>query len=410
MSSDQFVIVGGGLAAAKAAETLRDEGFAGRVVIISDDPERPYERPPLSKGLLLGSAERDSTFVHEADWYTKNDVDLRTGIRAEAIDKDAHEVVLAGGERVGYSRLLLATGARPRRLPVPGADLDGVHYLRTLADSDRLGSLLTESTRLVIIGAGWIGLEIAAAARARGAAVTVVEMAHLPLQRVLGDTIAEVFAGLHREHGVTFHFDAGVAELRGSGGRVGEVVLADGTVLPADAVLVAVGAQPNTELAEAANLPVDNGVLVDASLASGEPDIFAAGDVANAEHPLLNTRVRVEHWANALNMGPVAAKAMMGRDASYDLLPYFYTDQYDLGMEYSGLAPAESEVVVRGDLAAREFIAFWVDGGRVLAGMNVNIWDVTDDIQALVRAGYAGRAADPQRLADPAVPLGEVLS
>ena len=410
MSSDQFVIVGGGLAAAKAAETLRDEGFAGRVVIISDDPERPYERPPLSKGLLLGSAERDSTFVHEADWYTKNDVDLRTGIRAEAIDKDAHEVVLAGGERVGYSRLLLATGARPRRLPVPGADLDGVHYLRTLADSDRLGWLLTESTRLVIIGAGWIGLEIAAAARARGAAVTVVEMAHLPLQRVLGDTIAEVFAGLHREHGVTFHFDAGVAELRGSGGRVGEVVLADGTVLPADAVLVAVGAQPNTELAEAANLPVDNGVLVDASLVSGEPDIFAAGDVANAEHPLLNTRVRVEHWANALNMGPVAAKAMMGRDASYDLLPYFYTDQYDLGMEYSGLAPAESEVVVRGDLAAREFIAFWVDGGRVLAGMNVNIWDVTDDIQALVRAGYAGRAADPQRLADPAVPLGEVLS
>jgi len=410
MSSDQFVIVGGGLAAAKAAETLRDEGFAGRVVIISDDPERPYERPPLSKGLLLGSAERDSTFVHEADWYTKNDVDLRTGIRAEAIDKDAHEVVLAGGERVGYSRLLLATGARPRRLPVPGADLDGVHYLRTLADSDRLGSLLTESTRLVIIGAGWIGLEIAAAARARGAAVTVVEMAHLPLQRVLGDTIAEVFAGLHREHGVTFHFDAGVAELRGSGGRVGEVVLADGTVLPADAVLVAVGAQPNTELAEAAGLPVDNGVLVDASLVSGEPDIFAAGDVANAEHPLLNTRVRVEHWANALNMGPVAAKAMMGRDASYDLLPYFYTDQYDLGMEYSGLAPAESEVVVRGDLAAREFIAFWVDGGRVLAGMNVNIWDVTDDIQALVRAGYAGRAADPQRLADPAVPLGEVLS
>ena len=410
MSSDQFVIVSGGLAAAKAAETLRDEGFAGRVVIISDDPERPYERPPLSKGLLLGSAERDSTFVHEADWYTKNDVDLRTGIRAEAIDKDAHEVVLAGGERVGYSRLLLATGARPRRLPVPGADLDGVHYLRTLADSDRLGSLLTESTRLVIIGAGWIGLEIAAAARARGAAVTVVEMAHLPLQRVLGDTIAEVFAGLHREHGVTFHFDAGVAELRGSGGRVGEVVLADGTVLPADAVLVAVGAQPNTELAEAANLPVDNGVLVDASLVSGEPDIFAAGDVANAEHPLLNTRVRVEHWANALNMGPVAAKAMMGRDASYDLLPYFYTDQYDLGMEYSGLAPAESEVVVRGDLAAREFIAFWVDGGRVLAGMNVNIWDVTDDIQALVRAGYAGRAADPQRLADPAVPLGEVLS
>ena len=409
-TQDPFVIVGGGLAGAKAAETLRTEGFDGPVVLVAGEDEVPYERPPLSKGLLLGSAERDSVFVHEADWYAKNDVDLRTGARAEAIDKDAHEVVLAGGERVGYSRLLLATGARPRRLPVPGADLDGVHYLRTLADSDRLGETLTDGTRLVIVGAGWIGLEIAAAARTRGAAVTVVEMAHLPLQRVLGDTIAEVFAGLHREHGVTFHFDAGVAELRGSG-RVEEVVLADGTVLPADAVLVAVGAQPNTELAEAAGLPVDNGVLVGASLASGEPDIFAAGDVANAEHPLLHTRVRVEHWANALNMGPVAAKAMMGQDAAYDLLPYFYTDQYDLGMEYSGFVPDPNvDVVVRGDLAAREFIAFWVDEGRVLAGMNVNVWDVTDDIQALVRAGWGGRAVDARKLADPTVPMGDLLA
>jgi 3-phenylpropionate/trans-cinnamate dioxygenase ferredoxin reductase subunit len=404
-----LVIIGAGLAGGKAAQTLREEGFTGRVVIIGDEGERPYERPPLSKGLLLGTAGRDSVYVHEAGWYDKHDVELRAGVRAEAIDRNAHEVVLTGGERLHYDRLLLATGARPRRLPLPGADLDGVHQLRTLADSDRLNETVTSGTRLVIIGAGWIGLEIAAAARERGATVDVVEMAHLPLQRVLGDRIAEVFAGLHREHGVTFHFDAKLAELRGSG-RVEAVALADGTVLPADAVLVAVGAQPNTELAEEAGLPVDNGVLVDATLASGDPDIFAAGDVANAEHPLFGTRIRVEHWANALNMGPAAARSMLGKPAPYDLLPYFYTDQYDLGMEYSGWAASpDVDVVVRGDLAAREFVAFWVDGGRVLAGMNVNVWDVNDDVQELVRAGCAGRAVDPARLADTAVPLAEVL-
>jgi NADPH-dependent 2,4-dienoyl-CoA reductase/sulfur reductase-like enzyme len=412
-----FVIVGAGLAGAKAAQTLREEGFAGRVVIVGDEAERPYERPPLSKGLLLGSATRDSVYVHEADWYDKHDVELRSGVRADAIDRDAKQVVLAGGERIGYDRLLLATGSRPRRLPLPGADLDGVHVLRALAHSDRLDATLTEGTRLVVIGAGWIGLEIAAAARARGVTVAVVEMAHLPLQRVLGDRIAEVFAGLHREHGVGFHFDAGVSELRG-GGRVEEVALADGTVLPADAVLVAVGAQPNIELAERAGLDVGDGVLVDARLASSDPDIFAAGDVAGAEHPLFRSRIRVEHWANALNMGPAAARGMLGQDAPYDKLPYFYTDQYDLGMEYSGFVESpgspDVDVVVRGDLgtdgAAPEFVAFWVTGGRVLAGMNVNVWDVTDDIQDLVRAGCAGRTVDPARLADPDVPLGELLA
>jgi 3-phenylpropionate/trans-cinnamate dioxygenase ferredoxin reductase subunit len=409
VSDNRFVIVGAGLAGGKAAQALREEGFTGRVVILGNESERPYERPPLSKGLLLGTAGRDSAYVHEAGWYDKHDVDLRTGAQAEAIDRNSHEVVLAGGERVGYDRLLLATGARPRRVPVPGADLDGVLHLRTLADSDRINETVTSGTRLVIIGAGWIGLEIAAAARERGATVDIVEMAHLPLQRVLGDRIAEVFAGLHREHGVTFHFDARLTELRGTG-RVEAVALADGTVLPADAVLVAVGAQPNTELAEQAGLPVDNGILVDATLATGDPDIFAAGDVANAEHPLFGTRIRVEHWANALNMGPAAARNMLGKATPYELLPYFYTDQYDLGMEYSGWAPSpDVDVVVRGDLAAREFIAFWVDDGRVQAGMNVNVWDVTDDIQELVRAGCAGRTVDPARLADPAVPLGEVL-
>jgi 3-phenylpropionate/trans-cinnamate dioxygenase ferredoxin reductase subunit len=405
-----FVIVGAGLAGAKAAENLRAEGFDGRLVVVGDEPERPYERPPLSKSLLLGTAERDSVYVHDAGWYAQHDIDLRTGTRATAIDRDTRRVTLADGQSISYDKLLLATGSRPRALPVPGSDLDGILRLRTLADTDRVGDAIVGGADLVIVGAGWIGLEVAAAARVRGARVTVVETADLPLQRVLGDRIAGVFADLHRDHDVTFHFGTQVAEFRGDH-RVAQVVLADGRVLPADAVLVAVGARPNTELAERAGLAVDNGILVDAGLRTDDWDIYAAGDVANAHHPLWNARIRVEHWANALNAGPVAARAMLGREVGYDRLPYFYTDQYDLGMEYSGWVPpgGTDDVVVRGDLAKREFIAFWVDNGRVLAGMNVNTWDVTDPIQQLVRGGLAGRTVDPARLADPTVPLDDLL-
>jgi 3-phenylpropionate/trans-cinnamate dioxygenase ferredoxin reductase subunit len=401
-----FVIVGAGLAGAKAAETLRAEGFDGRVVLVGEEPDRPYERPPLSKALLLGTAARDSAFVHDPDWYRDHDVDLRTGTVVESIDRHGRQATLAGGELLDYDKLLLATGARPRTLPVPGADLDGVLHLRTLADSDRIAAGLVDGARLVIIGAGWIGLEVAAAARARGVEVTVVEAAGLPLQRILGDRIATVFADLHRGHGVTFHLGTQVARLLGEE-RVSGVVLRDGTVLAADAVLVAIGAQPDTRLAEQAGLTVDNGVLVDESLRTGDPDIYAAGDVANAYHPLLRTRIRVEHWANALNAGPAAARAMLGQPVSYERLPYFYTDQYDLGMEYSGWAPpgTTDQIVVRGDLAKREFIVFWTDAGRVVAGMNVNVWDVTDPIRGLVLGGLAGHTVDPDDLADPAFPL-----
>jgi len=401
-----FVIVGAGLAGAKAAETLRAEGYDGRIVLIGAESERPYERPPLSKGLLLGSAERESVYVHSADWYAAHDVELRTGTTVDAIDRDRQEVRTADGERLGYDKLLLATGARPRPLPVPGAGHGGVLYLRTLADSDRIAAVATEGAHLVVIGAGWIGLEVAAAARQRGANVTVIESLELPLQRVLGDEMAEVFAALHKAHGVDFRFGAQVTALGPD-----HVELADGTALTADAVLVAVGVSPDTTLAEQAGLAVDNGVLVDASLRTADPNIYAAGDLANVEHPLLGTRVRVEHWANALNAGPAAARAMLGQPVSYDRLPYFYTDQYELGMEYSGWAPPDQvdRVVVRGDRDKGEFVAFWTREGRVLAGMNVNVWDVTDDIQKLVRAGYAGTAVDLDRLADPAVPLAEVL-
>jgi 3-phenylpropionate/trans-cinnamate dioxygenase ferredoxin reductase subunit len=406
MSTDRtFVIVGAGLAGAKAAETLRGEGFEGEVVLLGSETERPYERPPLSKGLLLGTAGRDEPFVHEATWYAEHHVDLRTGVTVTEIDPAAHTVRTGAGETIGYHKLLLATGASPRTIPVPG--VDRALTLRTFADSDRIAQRVHEGTRLVVVGAGWIGLEVAAAARERGARVTVVESAPLPLQRVLGDRMAEVFAEIHREHGVEFRFGAQVEEITPD-----RVRLAGGEELAADEVLLAVGVAPNVGLAVDAGLAVDNGVLVDAGLRTSDADICAAGDIAAVEHPLLRARVRVEHWANALNGGPVAARSMLGRDARQDFLPYFFTDQYDLGMEYAGWVPADAkaEVVVRGDLGGREFIAFWVADGRVLAGMNVNVWDVTDPIQDLIRAGLRGRTVDPARLADPGVPLTGLLS
>jgi 3-phenylpropionate/trans-cinnamate dioxygenase ferredoxin reductase subunit len=402
----RFLIVGGSLAGAKAAETLRAEGFTGQVVIIEAGPERPYERPPLSKGYLAGSDEREKVYVHPEDWYAENNVELRLNTRAVALDRTAKQVQLDSGERLGYDRLLLTTGSIVRRLDLPGGTLQGVHYLRDLADSDAIKAEREEGKRLVVIGAGWIGLEVAATARQHGAVVTIVESLHLPLQRVLGDEVAEVFADLHREHGVDLRLKSGVESILGDGGRVSGVRLTDGTELPADAVLIGVGIRPATDLAEAAGLDVDNGVLVDQALRTADPDVFAAGDVANAFNPLLGERLRVEHWANALNGGQAAAKSMLGQDVVYDRVPYFFSDQYDLGMEYSGYAApgGYDRVVFRGSKAGREFVAFWLSGRRVLAGMNVNIWDVTDAIQELIRSG---RTVDPAKLADPSVPLAE---
>ncbi|HZR50020.1 MAG TPA: FAD-dependent oxidoreductase [Streptosporangiaceae bacterium] len=406
-ANEAFVIAGAGLAGAKAAETLRAEGFDGPVVLIGNENERPYERPPLSKDYLMGKAERDSIYVHPQDWYPEHDVDLRLGSAVTGIDAERHEITLADGSRLGYAKLLLATGSSPRRLQVPGAGLHGVHYLRTAGDSDSIKQAFGEAERVVVIGAGWIGLEAAAAARAAGAEVAVVEMAELPLLRVLGREVAEVYAGLHRDNGVDLRMGVQVDDITGAGDRVSGVRLADGSHIPADAVIVGVGITPNTQLAEAAGLEISDGIATGASLRTSDPDIYAAGDVACAYHPLLKSSIRVEHWANALNQPQTAAKAMLGQDATYDLLPYFYTDQYDLGMEYSGyVAPGGyDEVVFRGDKQRREFIAFWLHQGRVLAGMNVNVWDVNEQVQALIRRG-AG--VDTGRLANPEIPLEEV--
>ena len=400
-----FVIAGGGLAAAKAAETLRDEGFDGEIVLLGAEPERPYERPPLSKGYLLGSDERDSIYVHPADWYAQHGVDLRPGVTVTAIDRAAATVTAsgpAGPESVPYDKLLLATGASPRRLSFPGADSGDVLYLRTVADSDRLRSAFSPGTRVVIAGAGWIGLETAAAARAAGCPVTVLEPQHGALHDQLGPELGAVFAGLHRAHGVEFRFGEHAAEF-----RPGLVITSGGADLGADVLVVGIGAAPNDALAADAGLEVSNGVLTDAALRTSDLNIFAAGDVANSFHPLLGRRVRVEHWANALNGGPAAARSMLGQPVVYDPVPYFYSDQYDLGMECAGLPSPGSydRVVYRGDPKALEFIAFWLHHGAVIAGMNVNVWDVTDDIQSLIRSA---RQVDPSRLTDPAIPLPDL--
>jgi NADPH-dependent 2,4-dienoyl-CoA reductase/sulfur reductase-like enzyme len=405
---DSIVIVGGGLAGAKGAEGLREQGFRGGLTVIGAEDQLPYERPPLSKSYLQGKSTLADAQVHNREWYDDNSVDLRLATTVAAVRPGAHEIELAGGETIGYGALLLATGSTPRRLPVPGADAAGILTLRRVEDSDAIRETFGADRRLAIIGGGWIGLEVAAAAREAGTEVTVIEATAAPLLAVLGPDLAAVFATLHTDHGVTLYTEARVAEILTTDGRASGVRLADGTVIPADAVVVGIGAAPNTELAAQAGLAVDNGVLVSAALRSSDPDIYAVGDIANAEHPFVGTRIRVEHWANALNQPAVAAGAMLGNDVSYDALPYFYTDQYDLGMEYVGHAPpgSYSQVVVRGDLPAREFVAFWLDAeSRVLAGMNVNVWDVTDPIKALIRSRNAMTASI---LADPTVLLEDL--
>ncbi|WP_433253547.1 NAD(P)/FAD-dependent oxidoreductase [Streptosporangium sp. CA-135522] len=408
MTTEQtFVIVGAGLAGAKAAQSLREEGFAGRVVLIGAEAERPYERPPLSKGYLLGKEDRAKVHVHDEGWYADNSVELVLGHRVTGLDRAARQVELDDGRRIGYAKLLLATGSSPRRLDVPGADLEGVHYLRRLDDSERLREAIRGGGRVVVVGAGWIGLETAAAARGYGCEVTVVEPRPVPLQAALGPEMGAFFAEVHRGQGVEVRLGLGVTGFLGAG-RVSAVSTDDGGEIPADVVIVGVGVTPDTGLAERAGLAVDNGIVVDESLRTDDPDIYAAGDVANAFNPLYGTHIRVEHWANALNGGLAAGKAMLGQKVVYDRPPYFFTDQYDVGMEFSGwFAPGGYDsVVVRGDLEARAFHAFWLAGGRVVAGMHVNQWDEgIAPVRELIRGGAP---TDPDRLADPSVPLADL--
>jgi 3-phenylpropionate/trans-cinnamate dioxygenase ferredoxin reductase subunit len=383
----RFVIVGGGLAGAKAAAELRTQGFEGTVVLVASEGEYPYERPPLSKGYLAGTTDFSDALVHDPAWYDSN-VDLRLGTRAVRLDAEAHAVVLADDSVVAYDKLLIATGAVPRRPDVEGAQR--MLTLRTKSDVDSLKARVGDGVRVVVVGAGWIGLEVAAAARGAGADVTVVESGPAPLARVLGTQVGDIFADLHRENGVRVLTSATLEAVDDSG------VIVDGRRLPADVVVAGTGVAPDVDLALSGGLEVDDGIVVDSALRSSNPDVFAAGDVASSFYPRYARHVRVEHWANALNQGPAAARAMLGQDVTYDRLPYFYTDQYDLGMEYTGWVPPErrdeAEVVLRGDVAGLQFQAFWLlpQGGSFLvaAAMHVNMWDEgIDPLKQRVESG-----------------------
>ena len=339
--------------------------------------------------------------MHGAGFYAEQEVELRTATTVTELRRAEHTVVLGDGETIAYDRVLLATGAEPRRLPVAGADLPGVHTLRTLADSDALAAALRDATNVVVIGAGWIGSEVAASARQLGAEVAVVDPAAVPLERVLGAQVGAIYRDLHAAHGVDLHLSTGVTALYGRD-RVEAVELSDGARLPADVVVVGVGAVPRVDLATNAGLAVADGVVVDEYLRTSDPDVFAAGDVASAYHPVMGVRLRVEHWANAMHQGTAAGRNMLGIPTPYARIPYFFSDQYELGMEYSGHALDWDQVVFRGNPADGKFVVFWLASRTVVAGMNANVWDVADQIQRLVRERVI---VDPGRLADPHVPL-----
>lgn len=403
-----FIIIGGGLAGVSAAEELRKQGFDGTIQLIGKEAHAPYIRPPLSKGYLNGSDGLDAVYVHPEEWYAANDIELLTSTKAFGVNAAAHEVTVSGGKPLHYDKLLLATGSSPRLLTIDGAELGGVHYLRTLDDSVALQKELTGGGRtLVLIGSGWIGMEVGATARTLGNDVTILERDPIPLANAIGDELGTMFAELHKEQGVVLRTSVVVDKIVGSHGKVAGVQLDSGEVVPADIVLIGVGAVPNVALADDAGIITENGIVTDQAMQTSDPDIFAAGDVANAFHPLANMRLRSEHWANALNEGPAAARGMLGQNESYEDIPYFYTDQFDVGMEYSGYGPLTrgAKVVYRGDRAKREFVAFWLKDDRVVAGMNVNVWDVNDQVQRLIREG---KVLDESRLTDESVPLDEI--
>ena len=401
MTRSTFVIVGASLAGAKAAEELRTQGFDGRVVLLGAESERPYERPPLTKDYLRGESGREKVYVHAAGFYAENDIELETATAVTAIDPVGARVTLEDGRALEFDRLLLATGAQPRRISSDGATLDGVYYLRTLADCDVLRERLDRGGRVVVVGVGWIGSEFAASARQRGLDVTVVDPLSLPNERIFGSEIGAFYRDVHVKHGVEMVLGEGVEALVGET-TVKAVRTSGGREIACDFVVVGIGVVPRVELAEAAGLTVDNGILVSDALETSAPNVFAAGDVARAEHPFYGERIRLEHWANALNQGPAAARSMLGQTTSYDRIPYFYSDQYDVGMEYSGYAPKWDEVVFRGERDSGEFIAFWLKDQRVIAGMNVNVWDVNEHVQALIRSR---RPIDVDQLTDPDTPL-----
>jgi 3-phenylpropionate/trans-cinnamate dioxygenase ferredoxin reductase subunit len=382
----RIVIVGSSLGGASAAVALREQGFDGDITLVGDELHLPYERPPLSKAVLTGEHD-EPDWVADSSYYGEHGIDLRRGVHVTAV-RTSDRVVVAGSDDLPYDRLLLATGAEPRTLDVPGADLGGLYLLRTLDDALALRATFVPGKRVVVVGAGWIGSEVASAAHGHGCDVVVLDPLSQPLLRVVGEEVGAAFAALHRDNGVDLRTSTGLTGFLGSDGRVTGVQLSDATSVPADVVVVGVGVRPRVELAEAAGLTLAlGGVAVDASLRTSDPSIYAVGDIAAHDHPRYG-RLRVEHWDVAKEQGTHVSANLAGADVAYDKTPFFFSDQYDLGCEYRGHADPESdELVVRGSLDAREFTAFWLRDGAVRAAMNVNMWDDGDALGVLVDTG-----------------------
>jgi 3-phenylpropionate/trans-cinnamate dioxygenase ferredoxin reductase subunit len=406
MSDKTFVIVGASFAGAKAAIELRERGFDGRLLLIGAESELPYERPPLSKDYLRGESEREDLYVKDEIFYQDKEIELLLGHAVTTIDPAKKIVQLERhGADITFDAVLIATGSRPRRLQLPGGELQGIHYLRTIADSDSIREALEQAERVAVIGSGWIGCEIAASARQSDVEVTLISDQELPLQS-LGREIGQFYRDVHAGHGVELVLGDGLAAFESDGAAVQRVRTESGRVVECDFVVVGAGAVPNVELGQRAGLDTDNGILVDPRLQTSAENIFAAGDVANHWHPFYERRVRVEHWANAQSQGTAAAHSMRGSERAYKELPYFFSDQYDVGMEYSGMPDADDRVVLRGDVGSGEFIAFWLREGVVTAGMNVNVWDVNEHVQELIRSR---KHVDVAKLTDPHTPLESLI-
>lgn len=409
MAAQKFVIIGAGQTGGTAALALRRLGFDGAIELIGAETHIPYERPPLSKSYLAGEPYSSHDLLPHEDWYSDYDVPIRLGCTATGINRADQQVALAGGTQLGYDKLLITTGSRPRMLTVRGADNQRVHYLRSLEDSERLGAQLRAGTRVVIVGGGWIGLEVAAVAAAKGCAVTIVDPHAVSLESTLGASVGGFFTAVHRDHGVNFLFGVRVVNLVGGADATG-VELDDGQMLSADCVVVGIGALPQASLVDSALLADDGGISVDVQMRTADRHVFAAGDIATVGNPFYGSPVRSEHWANALMGGQIAARSMLDLDSTFDPLPFFFTDQYDLFMEYAGWLPpgTTTDAVIRGDLQQRAFQAFWLANDRVVAAMHVNRRDEgMVPLQTLIRAQ---KQVDPARLADRSIPLADVLT
>ena len=406
MSNAQtFVVLGAGQAGGWTARTLRDEGFAGKIVLVGEEPYPPYERPPLSKDALLGRSPVEATYLWTEDALIEIDVELRTGSRATAIDRTAKTVTLSDGETIAYDRLMIATGARVRTLDIPGADLPGVHYLRGIADTLALRDSMSRGGPVLVIGGGWIGLEVAAAARELNLGATVVELGDRLCARAISADLSMVLLDLHRGHGVDIRFGLHVDRLEGSG-RVERAVLSDGSVVDAATVVIGVGVVPNVELADEAGLETDNGIVVDECGRTSDPDIFAAGDVTNHPNPVLGRRIRLESWENAQNQGIAAARAMLGGTDAYGDVPWFWSDQYDRNIQLVGLPLDWDEEVVRGDITGDSFVTFYLKDKKVVGSASVNN---ARDIRIAKRLMQMGKIVDPAKLVDPDIKLQRLL-